>query len=142
MWHLVHEYTHEPSASSYGLEAAQKLGLDPLQVFKTLIAVVDGKHCVAVVPVSSQVSLKALAKALGGKHAAMADPNDAMRITGYVVGGISPLGQKKLLPTAIDEMAMEWETIFVSAGKRGFDVEVKPSDLMQLTQAVLADIAV
>lgn len=141
IWHKVHEYQHDAAVTSFGLEAAEKLGIDPLRIFKTLIAVVDSKHCVAIVPVSSQVSLKSLAKALSGKHAVMADPNDAMRITGYVVGGISPLGQKKSLPTALDTIAMEWETIYVSGGKRGVDIELRPTDLIELTQAVLADIA-
>ena len=139
--HTVREYDHDPSTTSFGLEAAEKLDMDPDRVFKTLVAQVDGKHAVAIVPVSCLVNLKALAKALGGKHAEMADPADATRITGYVVGGISPLGQKKKLPTVIDETAQLWDTVLVSAGKRGVDVELTPSDLVSLTSAVVADIA-
>ena len=139
--HTVRAYDHDPGTSSYGLEAAAKLGMDPDRVFKTLVAAVDGRHVVAVVPVSCQVNLKALARAAGGKHAEMADPADAVRITGYIVGGISPLGQKRQLPTVIDETAMMWDTVLVSAGKRGLDVELAPADLARLTAATLADIA-
>lgn len=139
--HTVRAYEHEAGATSYGMEAATKLGVDPDRVFKTLITRVDGRHVVAVVPVSCQVNLKALAKAAGGKHAELADPADAMRVTGYVVGGISPLGQKKALPTVVDETVALWDTVLVSAGKRGVDVELAPDDLVRLTVAVVADIA-
>ena len=139
--HTVRDYEHDPAVTAFGLEAAEKLGVDPDRVFKTLVAEVDGRLCVAVVPVTCQVSLKSLAKALGGKHAQMADPAHAMRATGYVVGGISPLGQKKALPTVIDETAQIWDTVLVSAGKRGVDVELAPADLAALTSAVFADIA-
>jgi len=140
-WHVVREYDHDPGNTSFGLEAAEKLNVEPERVFKTLIADVDGQHVVAIVPVANQVNLKALAKAVSGKHAQMADPADAMRITGYVVGGISPLGQRKKLPTVIDETAHLWDTILVSGGKRGLDVELSAHDLITLTSAIIADIA-
>lgn len=140
--HVVREYDHDPATTAFGLEAAEKLDVEPERVFKTLIAELDGHHVVAIVPVTHQVNLKSLAKAASGKHAVMANPNDAMRITGYVVGGISPLGQKKKLITVIDETAQLWDTILVSAGKRGLDVELDPNDLIALTSAIVADIAV
>ena len=136
-----HEYQHDPGATSFGLEAAEKLGFDPAQVFKTLIASVDDYFAVAIVPVDQQVSLKSLARALGAKRANMADPNQAARMTGYVVGGISPLGQKKLLPTVIAESAQLFETILVSGGRRGFDIELSPIVLAELLSAQFADIA-
>lgn len=140
--HTVREYDHDPSITAFGLEAAEKLGVDPDRVFKTLVATVDGALCVAVVPVTGQVSLKALARASGGKHAEMADPAQAMRVTGYVVGGISPLGQKRALPTVIDESAQLWDTVLVSAGRRGLDVELAPADLALLVSGTFANIAV
>ena len=136
-----HEYQHDPGATSFGLEAAEKLGFDQAQVFKTLIASVDDYFAVAIVPVDQQVSLKSLARALGAKRANMADPNQAARMTGYVVGGISPLGQKKLLPTVIAESAQLFETILVSGGRRGFDIELSPIVLAELLSAQFADIA-
>ena len=136
-----HEYQHDPGATSFGLEVAEKLGFDPAQVFKTLIASVDDYFAVAIVPVDQQVSLKSLARALGAKRANMADPNQAARMTGYVVGGISPLGQKKLLPTVIAESAQLFETILVSGGRRGFDIELSPIVLAELLSAQFADIA-
>jgi Cys-tRNA(Pro)/Cys-tRNA(Cys) deacylase len=136
-----HEYQHDPGATSFGLEAAEKLGFDPAQVFKTLIASVDDYFAVAIVPVDQQVSLKSLSRALGAKRASMADPNQAARMTGYVVGGISPLGQKKLLPTVIAESAQLFETILVSGGRRGFDIELSPIVLAELLAAQFADIA-
>jgi Cys-tRNA(Pro)/Cys-tRNA(Cys) deacylase len=136
-----HEYQHDPGATSFGLEAAEKLGFDPAQVFKTLIASVDDYFAVAIVPVDQQVSLKSLSRALGAKRASMADPNQAARMTGYVVGGISPLGQKKLLPTVIAESAQLFETILVSGGRRGFDIELSPIVLAELLSAQFADIA-
>jgi Cys-tRNA(Pro)/Cys-tRNA(Cys) deacylase len=135
-------YQHDPSATSFGLEAAEKLGIDPSQVFKTLVAQVDDYFAVAIVPVNQQVSLKSLSRVLNAKKATMADPQVAARITGYVVGGISPLGQKVLLPTVIAESAQLLGTILVSGGKRGFDIELSPIDLAQLLQAKFADIAV
>ncbi|MGW4381366.1 Cys-tRNA(Pro) deacylase [Kitasatospora sp. NPDC004531] len=132
----VHEYAHDPAASSYGAEAAEVLGVPPGRVFKTLLAETDGALAVAVVPVSGQLDLKALAAALGTKRAAMADPTAAERSTGYVLGGISPLGQRKKLRTVIDTTALSHPTIYVSAGKRGMEIELAPSDLVRLTNAV------
>ena len=115
----VHAYDHDPRSASYGLEAADALGLDPGAVFKTLLAEVDGELVVAVVPVSGQLDLKALAAALGGKRAAMADPAVAERTTGYVVGGISPIGQRRRLRTVVDESASARPAVYVSGGRRG-----------------------
>ncbi|MGW1071713.1 Cys-tRNA(Pro) deacylase [Streptomyces sp. NPDC002537] len=137
----VHAYEHDPAAASYGEEAAEALGVDPRQVFKTLVAEVDGALTVAVVPVSGSLDLKALAAAVGGKRAAMADPAAAERSTGYVRGGISPLGQRRRLPTALDVSARDHTTICVSAGRRGLEVELAPADLAALTDAVVAPIA-
>jgi Cys-tRNA(Pro)/Cys-tRNA(Cys) deacylase len=137
----AHEYSHDPNSTSFGLEAAEKLGVDPNRVFKTLIANVDESFAVAIVPVNQQVSLKSLARTLGAKRAVMADPAQAARLTGYVVGGISPLGQKRLLSTVIDQSAKEFETILVSGGRRGFDIELSPQDLADLLSAVFAEIA-
>jgi Cys-tRNA(Pro)/Cys-tRNA(Cys) deacylase len=130
-----------PSGASYGLEAASALGLPPEQVFKTLLADVDGTLVVAVVPVSGQLDLKALALAVGGKKAGMADPKVAERSTGYVVGGISPLGQRKPLPTVVDTSAATYATVYVSGGRRGFDLGLAPADLVRLTSASYAPIA-
>jgi Cys-tRNA(Pro)/Cys-tRNA(Cys) deacylase len=136
-----HEYSHDPNSTSFGLEAAEKLGVDPHRVFKTLIANVDETFAVAIVPVNQQVSLKSLSRTLGAKRATMADPAHAARLTGYVVGGISPLGQKRLLTTVIDASAKDFETILVSGGRRGFDIELSPNDLAELLSAVFAEIA-
>lgn len=136
----VNAYDHDPAASSYGLEAAEQLGLDPAAVFKTLVSEVDGRLVVAVVPVSGQLDLKALATATGGKKAAMADPAAAERTTGYVVGGISPIGQRKRLTTVVDESALGLPTIYVSGGKRGLDLGVAPHDLVDLLGATVAPI--
>lgn len=138
--HEVLTYEHDPAASSYGMEAASALGLDPSRVFKTLIASVDGHLVVAIVPVSGQVDLKALAAAVGGKKAMMAEPAEAERATGYVVGGISPLGQRRRLRTVLDVSAVEYDVIYVSGGRRGMDVGVSPADLARLTSAVTAAI--
>lgn len=137
----LHSYTHDPAAPSYGEEAAQALGVEPGRVFKTLIASVDDRLTVAIVPVSASLDLKALAAAVGGKRATMADPAAAERTTGYVRGGISPLGQRKRLPTALDASAAGHETVCVSAGRRGLEVELSPTDLAALTEAVVAPIA-
>ncbi|WP_407839597.1 Cys-tRNA(Pro) deacylase [Streptomyces sp. DSM 116496] len=137
----VHAYEHDPAHPSYGEEAAQALGVSPAQVFKTLLADVDGSLVVAVVPVSGSLDLKALASAVGGKRAAMADPALAERTTGYVLGGISPLGQRKRLPTVLDASASGFPTICVSAGRRGLEVELPASTLTTLTAATLAPIA-
>ncbi|GAA0282921.1 Cys-tRNA(Pro) deacylase [Cryptosporangium japonicum] len=137
----VHEYAHDPASGSYGLEAAQALGVAPERVFKTLVAQIDGALHVAVVPVTGELDLKALAAAVGKKKAAMADPTLAERTTGYVRGGISPLGQRKRLPTVIDRSAESFATVFVSAGRRGLEVEVSPADLVRLTNATVAALA-
>ena len=138
--YVEHEYDHDPSSTSYGLEAAEKLGFDPSQVFKTLVVAVDDYFAVAIIPVNQQLSFKSLSRALDAKKAAMAQPELAARMTGYVVGGISPLGQKKLLPTVISESALLLGTILVSGGRRGFDVELSPVDLAELIQGKFADI--
>jgi Cys-tRNA(Pro)/Cys-tRNA(Cys) deacylase len=140
--HTVRPYEHDPRTElSYGMEAATALGIDPRQVFKTLVADVDGALTVAVVPVDGQLDLKGLAAAVGGKKAAMADPAAAERATGYVVGGISPLGQRRRLATVVDESALEFPAVLVSAGRRGVDVELAPADLVRLTGARTAPIA-
>lgn len=136
----VHTYEHDPGASSFGLEAATALGLAPERVFKTLLTSVDGRLVVGIVPVSGQLDLKAVAAAVGGKKATMADPADAERVTGYVVGGISPIGQKKSLPTVLDSTAADHATVFVSAGRRGMDLELAPADLVTVTGATYATI--
>ncbi len=136
--HTVHEYAHDPRAASYGLEAAEAMGVDPGRVFKTLFADLDGALVVGVVPVADQLDLKALARALGGRKAVMADPKAAERATGYVVGGISPLGQRKAHPTVVDDSAIGHETVFVSAGRRGMEVELSPAELVRLTAARVA----
>ncbi|WP_329262747.1 Cys-tRNA(Pro) deacylase [Streptomyces pseudovenezuelae] len=137
----VHAYDHDPAHPSYGEEAAEAMGVAPDRVFKTLVADVDGTLTVAVVPVAGSLDLKALATAVGGKRAAMADPTLAERTTGYVRGGISPLGQRKKLRTVLDASASDHDTICVSAGRRGLEMEVAPKDLADLTNAVLAPIA-
>ncbi|AXJ10829.1 Cys-tRNA(Pro) deacylase [Arthrobacter sp. PM3] len=131
----AHPYAHDPAVASYGLEAAQMLGVDPDRVFKTLMVDVDGRLAVGVVPVSGNLDLKAMAAALGGKKAAMADPAAAQRRTGYVLGGISPLGQRQSSPTVVDESALALETILVSGGRRGLDIELAPAELIRLTAA-------
>ena len=136
----THTYEHDPAAGSFGTEAAEALGVVPERVFKTLLAEVDGKLTVAVVPVSGSLDLKALAGAVGGKKAAMADPAAAERSTGYVLGGISPLGLRRPLRTVVDESALEFETVFCSGGRRGLEVELAPAELVRLTAAVTASI--
>ncbi|MFC9245431.1 Cys-tRNA(Pro) deacylase [Streptomyces sp. NPDC057136] len=138
--YTVHAYEHDPSSQSYGEEAAQALGVSPDRVFKTLVADVDGELTVAVVPVAGSLDLKALASAVGGKRATMADPTAAERTTGYVRGGISPLGQRKRLRTVLDASARSHPTICVSAGRRGLEVELTATDLATLTNAVFAPI--
>lgn len=146
--YVAHPYEHDPSSGGYGLEAARALGMAAERVFKTLVIdlgtsagrspTAGGTLCVAVVPVSGSLDLKAAASAFGAKKAAMADPSAAERRTGYVLGGISPLGQRRASPTAIDESALEYETILVSGGRRGFDIELAPADLVRLTNASVA----
>lgn len=137
----LHEYHHDPRAQSYGLEAAEALGIDPARVFKTLMASVDGALTVGIVPVSGQLDLKALARAVDGSKAAMGDLAAAERATGYVAGGISPIGQKRPHPTVLDETAAAYDTIFVSAGRRGLDLEIAPEDLVSVTGAIVAAIS-
>jgi len=137
----THAYDHDPAAKSYGLEAAEALGLAPEQVFKTLLVEVDGKLTVGVVPVDKQLDLKAIAAAAGGKKAVMADPAAAERTTGYVVGGISPIGQKRALPTVVDATATDHDTVYVSGGRRGLDIGLAPKDLIAITNARTAPIA-
>jgi Cys-tRNA(Pro)/Cys-tRNA(Cys) deacylase len=126
----VHEYEHDPSAGSYGMEAAEALDVDPARVFKTLIADLDGTLSVCIVPVDGELDLRSL-----GKRARLADTVKAERTTGYVAGGISPLGQRRTLPTLVDESALDHETVFVSAGRRGLEIELAPRDLVALTNA-------
>lgn len=140
--HRVHSYEHQtPGGLSYGQEAAAALHVPPEQIFKTLIAVVDGELIVAVVPVSGQLSLKALAAAVAGKTAQMARPAEAERATGYVTGGISPVGQRRRLRVVIDSTALGWLAIYCSAGQRGLQLELAPGDLIGVTGAVVAPIA-
>lgn len=137
----VHEYDHDSAAESYGREAAQKLNVNAGRIYKTLLATCGPDLTVAVVPVMQQLDLKLLAKAVGVKKAVMADGKQVERVTGYVLGGVSPLGQKKQLRTVIDGSAREQETIFVSAGRRGLEIELAPQDLAVLTRAVFAPLA-
>lgn len=139
--HTLHAYDHDPRHASYGLEAAETLNLEPARVFKTLVAEVDGALTVGVVPVTAQLNLKALAAAVGGKKAKMADPTAAQRATGYVLGGISPLGHRNRLSVVLDDSAEAFPTIYCSAGRRGLEVELAPGDLARLTNAVTAPIA-
>lgn len=136
----VRSYEHDPRRASYGTEAAEALGVDPARVFKTLLASLDGRLVVGIVPVTGQLDLKGLARALGGSKAVMADVAAAERATGYVAGGISPVGQKRAHPTVLDASALEHDTILVSGGRRGFDLELAPADLVAITAAVTATI--
>ncbi|HET7784298.1 MAG TPA: Cys-tRNA(Pro) deacylase [Arthrobacter sp.] len=138
---VLHPYTHDPAAASYGAEAAEVLGVDPSRVFKTLMVEVEGRLAVGIVPVSGTLDLKAFAAALGAKKAAMADPAAAQRRTGYVLGGISPLGQRLPSPTVLDASALALDTLLVSGGRRGLDIELAPADLVRLTDAVTASIS-
>ena len=137
----VHDYAHDPRSESFGMEAARELGLDPDRVYKTLMASADGRLVVAVVPVSGRLDLKALARAVGASKAGMAEVRAAERATGYVAGGISPFGQKRPHPTVVDETVELWDTVYVSGGRRGLDVEIAPADLIEVTGAIVADIA-
>ncbi|HEX4443297.1 MAG TPA: Cys-tRNA(Pro) deacylase [Galbitalea sp.] len=136
-----HAYDHDPSNRSFGEEAASALDLDPEQVFKTLLIDVDGRLVVGIVPVTGRLDLGAIAAAVHGKRAALAEPATAERKTGYLVGGISPIGQKTALDTVLDETAELFETVFVSGGRRGFDIELSPADLIRITGATVAAIA-
>ncbi len=140
--HTVHEYSHDESSESYGLEAAEKMGVPEERVFKTLVVTLDNKElAVGIIPVSSMLSMKLISKAAGAKKAAMADKSDVERSTGYVLGGVSPLGQKKRLKTIIDLSAKHYSTIYVSAGRRGLEIELGPDDLVKLTNGALAEIS-
>ena len=136
----LHPYTHDARGASFGLQAARALGVSTERVFKTLVADLDGRLVVGIVPVSGQLDLKALARALGGSRAAMADVSTAERATGYVTGGISPFGQKRSHPTVVDASALDHDTIYVSGGRRGLDLEVAPGDLVDVLHAVTAPI--
>ncbi len=137
----IHEYEHDSNAESYGIEAADKMGVSILQVFKTLVVCLDQKNfAVGLVPVSGMLNMKRIAKASGAKKAIMADKHDVERLTGYVLGGVSPLGQKKRLKTVIDNSAEDLATIFVSAGRRGLEIELSPADLKKLTNGIFAEI--
>jgi len=132
--HTIYEYEHDPASAGYGNEAAEKLGVEPTRIFKTLVVCVDGKTlAVGVVPVTGMLSMKLIAKAAGGKKASMADPQEVQRRTGYVLGGVSPLGQKNQLKTFIDASAESFDTVYISAGRRGLEIELSPEDLARLT---------
>ncbi|WP_430868753.1 Cys-tRNA(Pro) deacylase [Demequina aurantiaca] len=140
--HTLHAYAHDlDSELSYGLEAAQAIGIEPAKVFKTLCVVADGALAMGVVPVDAMLDLKSIAHALGAKKAQMADPADAERATGYVVGGISPIGGRKRLPLVLDSSAIAFEAIYVSGGRRGFDIGMAPADLVAITSGSVASIA-
>ena len=144
----VHDFGHEPGTTEHGRAAAEAMGVDPARVFKTLVALVHGggqaadrpTAVVGIVPVSGQLGLRALAAAVGAKRAEMCPTHDAERITGYVVGGISPFGQKRTLPTTVDESCDRWPSIFVSGGRRGLDLEIAPADLVRVLEAIVAPI--
>jgi Cys-tRNA(Pro)/Cys-tRNA(Cys) deacylase len=139
--HTVRTYSHDPRHESYGAEAAEAMGVPPERVLKTLVADVDGEPVVGVVPVSAQLDLKALAAAAGGKKAVMSDPAAAERATGYVVGGISPLGQRRRLRVVIDASALEFPTVYCSGGRRGLEIELAPADLVRAANATVAPIS-
>lgn len=137
----IHQYEHDPARESYGLEAAEKLGLNPDKVFKTLVVSVDGRELVAaVLPVSAMLSMKRVAEAAGGKKAAMANKAEVQRASGYVLGGVSPLGQKKRLKTLVDLSAKQFSAVFVSAGRRGLEIELAPEDLARLSNGLFANL--
>ncbi|ANU37107.1 Cys-tRNA(Pro) deacylase [Vibrio scophthalmi] len=141
--HTIHQYEHDPRAESFGLEAVEALGNDPKEVFKTLLFCLNGEAknlAVAVIPVDQKLNLKLAAKAAKGKKAEMANPDIAQKTTGYVVGGISPLGQKKALPTFIHHSALDLDTLFVSAGRRGLEIELAPKDLAMLTRGEFVEL--
>ena len=136
----IHEYEHDANAKSFGLEAAEKLNLRVEEVFKTLLVTDEKNYFVAILPVHHQLNLKKVAQAVGAKKLKMSDPKDAERLTGYLVGGISPIGQKKRLKTVIDQSAQQLEKLYVSGGKRGLDIGLKPQDLAKVLSATFADV--
>ncbi|WP_028767793.1 Cys-tRNA(Pro) deacylase [Shewanella fidelis] len=137
--HQIHEYQHDPSCQAYGLEAAEKIGVAPELVFKTLVVKLDGKSlAVAIIPVAEKLSMKAIAKAAKAKKAVMAEAAEVQRSSGYVLGGVSPLGQKRLLTTVIDDSAVNLLQMYVSGGRRGLDIALAPEDLKQLLKASFA----
>ena len=136
----IHEYEHDANAKSFGLEAAEKLNLRVEEVFKTLLVTAEKNYFVAILPVHHQLNLKKVAQAVGAKKLKMSDPKDAERLTGYLVGGISPVGQKKRLKTVIDQSAQQLEKLYVSGGKRGLDIGLKPQDLAKVLSATFADV--
>lgn len=136
----LHHYEHDPRAASYGLEAAALLGVDPARVLKTLVASADGELVVGVVPVDQQLDLKALARAVGASRAVLAEPVVAERATGYVVGGISPVAQRRRHRTVVDRGALSHPTVFVSAGRRGLELELTPADLVRITEAITGQV--
>ena len=139
--YTVHEYSHDVTSESYGLEAAEKMDVPEERIFKTLVVSLDNKELVVgVIPVSSMLSMKLIAKAVGAKKAVMADKSAVERSTGYVLGGVSPLGQKKRLKTIIDSSAKNYSTVYVSAGRRGLEIELSPDDLAKITCGLLAEI--
>jgi Cys-tRNA(Pro)/Cys-tRNA(Cys) deacylase len=133
-------YDYDPNAERVGLQAAEAMGVSPSQVFKTLMAELDGKPVCAIVPSDEEVNMKKLAAALGGKSAQMMKPADAERLTGYKVGGISPLGQRKLVPTVLDELATLYDEIFINGGQRGLQIRIRPDDLATPLDCMVADI--
>ncbi len=143
MGYVIHVYRTRPggSSTSYGEAVAAELGIDPTRIFKTLIVTVDGDPTVAIVPVAAQLSLKAVARVRGGKRAALAEGADAERLTGYLVGGISPFGQRRTLPVVADDSLLRHDSVFVNGGQRGLQVEVDPNDLVAVTGATLAPVA-
>ena len=139
--YTVHEYVHDPSCDSYGSEAAIKIGVAEERIFKTLVVQIGTKELVVgVVPVSSKLNMKLIAKTIGAKNAGMAEASDVERSTGYILGGVSPLGQKKKLKTIIHSSAIKYQTIFVSAGRRGLEIELQPRDLEKITNGLFAEI--
>ena len=136
----IHEYEHDANAKSFGLEAAEKLNLRVEEVFKTLLVTDEKNYFVAILPVHHQLNLKKVAQAVGAKKLKMSDPKDAERLTGYLVGGISPVGQKKRLKTVIDQSAVQLEKLYVRGGKRGLDIGLKPQDLAKVLSATFADV--
>lgn len=136
----IHEYEHDANAKSFGLEAAEKLNLRVEEVFKTLLVTDEKNYFVAILPVHHQLNLKKVALVVGAKKLKMSDPKDAERLTGYLVGGISPVGQKKRLKTVIDQSAVQLEKLYVSGGKRGLDIGLKPQDLAKVLSATFADV--